>query len=70
MALNVKNKSKAIKDFFGTYAHDVAGELNQMTATELREHLTSDIFIGCASAATGIPEQDFIDWAANNAHNL
>lgn len=68
--LNVKSKTKAIKDFFGTYAHDIDGDLNDMSATELGDYLESDIFIGCASAATGIPEKDFVDWATKNVGNL
>jgi hypothetical protein len=68
--LNVKNKSEAIKNFFGTYAHDINGDLNDLNAEELKEYLDSDIFIGCASAATGIIEQHFVDWAVKNVHKL
>ena len=70
MQLNVLDKTLAVKNFFSAYAHNINGELNSMTPAEVREHLDSDIFIGCASAATGIPESDFVDYAAANAGKL
>lgn len=70
MQLNVIDKTLAVKNFFSAYAHNINGELNSMTSAEIREHLDSDIFISCASAATGIPESDFVAYAAANAGNL
>lgn len=64
------NKLDAIKDFFATYAHDIEGTLNNMDKDTLGDYLEGDIFIGCAAAATGIPAQEFIDWAVANAGRL
>lgn len=68
--MNVKNKTKAIKDFFETYAHDINGELNLMNSADLKEYLENDVFIACASAATGINEPEFISWAMDNVGKL
>ncbi|WP_434778531.1 hypothetical protein [Neisseria sp. Ec49-e6-T10] len=57
------DKKEAMKNFFDTYSNDIAGELWQMNHSERVEYLTADIFIGCASAATGIPEEDFVQYA-------
>lgn len=57
------NKKKAMRNFFETYANDIDGYLKTMSKTELLEHLESDIFIGCASAASGIKEEEFINFS-------
>lgn len=76
--LNVKAPVVAMNNFFRTYAGDIDGSMANMSRQELLEHLGSyhsgdvnspdsyeadDIFIGVASAATGIPEHDFLSYA-------
>lgn len=58
---NVKDKTKAMHDFFNTYSYDIDGGLHDMGEHQLRDHLENDIFIGCASAATGICEKEFVE---------
>lgn len=52
-------------DFFYFYAHNIEGTMFDMSESELRDHLDSDIFVGCASSATDIPEGEFIEYAVN-----
>lgn len=56
------SKKKAMQDFFGTYS-GIERELSEMTSKELVAHLESDIFIQCASAATGIGSDEFVKFA-------
>lgn len=57
------SKKLAMKNFFDTYSNDIEGTLHNMSQDKLLEYLDSDIFIGCASAATGIPERDFVEYS-------
>ncbi len=76
--LNVKDPVTAMHHFFMAYAGDIDGSMANMNRQDLLEHLGSyisgdvnspesyeadDIFIGVASAATGIPEHDFLIYA-------
>lgn len=76
--MTVKSKIESMHDFFLAYASDVDGSMANMNRQQLLEHLGSyhssdvnladsyeadDIFIGVASAATGIPEHDFLRYA-------
>lgn len=76
--MNVKDATKSMYDFFVAYAGDIDGSLANMNRQELLEHLgtylngdkdsadsyeANDIFIGVASAATGIPEHDFLRYS-------
>lgn len=56
-------KEEAMKNFFDAYSYDVEGSLHNMSQEKLLDYLDSDIFIGCTSAATGIPEQDFVKYS-------
>ena len=56
-------KEEAMKNFFDTYSNDIEGTLHNMSQDKLLEYLDGDIFIACASAATGIPEQDFVKYS-------
>lgn len=68
--MNIIDKNKALKDFFLAYAGDIEGSLNYMSEGELMDYLESDVFIGVASAATGINEKDFITYAIENVGEL
>ncbi|WP_434779230.1 hypothetical protein [Neisseria sp. Ec49-e6-T10] len=57
------SKNDAMKKFFTEYAYGIAGELFKMDNEDRIEYLTNDIFISCASAATEIKEQDFVDYS-------
>lgn len=57
------DKETAMRDFFTSYAGDVIGELYHMGREQLLDYLENDIFIGVASSATGIPEEDFLEFA-------
>ncbi|EAB2605665.1 hypothetical protein LJM48_004554 [Salmonella enterica] len=76
----LKSKIESMHDFFVAYAGDIDGSMANMNRQELLDHLGSyhsgdvnsadsyeadDIFIGVASAATGIPEHDFLQYALN-----
>ena len=41
-----------------------------MSEGELRDYLESDVFIGVASATTGINEKDFITYSIKNVGEL
>ena len=71
MTMNVKKThvKKAIQDFWFSYQNH-EGYLNGMTIGELEEYLVGDIFVACASAATGIPENDFAEHALRNVGNV
>ena len=63
MATITLNKKDAMYNFFKEY-DSVNGDMRCLSnKDELSEYLTNDIFIGVASAATGISEQEFIDYA-------
>lgn len=70
MELNVIDKQRAIRDFFLAYVGDIEGSINEMSPEKLRDYLTSDIFIGVASAATGIEENEFVEYAVKHAGRL
>jgi hypothetical protein len=55
-------KETALDNFFTAYA-GIEGTLERMDRAELDEFLEDDIFVDVASATTGIPEQDFKDYA-------
>lgn len=57
------DKKLAMKNFFDTYSNDIEGTLHNMSQDKLLEYLDGDIFIACASAATGIPEKDFVEYS-------
>nr|WP_289073729.1 hypothetical protein [uncultured Halomonas sp.] len=72
---NVKDKTLAMNNFFAAYSSDIGGSLSDMSRQELLEHLGSyqdgdvedvgsytpdDIFVGVVSAATDIPEEEFL----------
>lgn len=59
------SKKDAIEGFFIAYPENFAA-LKEMDREGLREYLTSDLFIACASAATGIPDEEFVDYALEN----
>lgn len=59
----VINKQEAMSNFFLAYSGDVEGTLKTMSEDELLRYLDNDVFIGCASAATGIPEHEFVEFA-------
>jgi len=65
-----RNKADVFKDFFCSYAGDIEGQLNDMDKSALADYLNGDIFIGVASAATGIPECEFVEYAMENAGKL
>lgn len=60
--ISLSNK-ESMKNFFDAYSNDIEGALHNMSQEKLLEYLDSDIFIGCASAATGIPERDFVEYS-------
>ena len=60
------NKKDAIERFFIAY-NNINSEVYSMNTEELGERLTHDIIIGCTSAATKIPEKDFVNWAVDHA---
>lgn len=60
----VIKKKKVFKNFFAAYPED----LSDMNRSELRKHLFSDLFIGCVSAATGIPEEEFVTYAVEHLY--
>lgn len=57
------DKETAMRNFFTSYAGDISGELYYMGRDSLLDYLENDIFIGVASSATGIPENDFLEFA-------
>lgn len=76
--MNVKEANKAMYDFFVAYAGDIDGSMANMDRQQLLTHLghylggdkdsadnygADDVFISVASAATGIPEHDFVRYA-------
>ena len=56
------DKERAIKEFFNAYT-DIESAMEGMSPEQLMEFLENDIFIGIASATTGIPEGDFMAYA-------
>ena len=69
MHVKQANKQQAIEDFFGAYA-DIEGSLNDKSEEQLGEYLDGDIFIAVASAATGIAETEFVEFALGNVGNV
>jgi hypothetical protein len=69
--MNVKkaNIKKAIKDFWFCYQNHEGG-LDEMSREQLKDYIEGDIFIACASAATGIDEYMFVQHALDNAGNV
>ena len=69
--MNVKktHARKAIQDFWFCYQNH-EGHLNEKTLEGLDEYLRGDIFIACTSAATGIPESEFVEHALRNVGNV
>lgn len=78
MSVNVKDATLAMHAFFVAYAGDIDGSMAGMSRLQLLQHLgtylsgdelsadsyeASDVFIGVAAAATGIPEHDFLRYA-------
>ena len=57
------DKKLSMKNFFDTYSNDIEGTLHNMSQDKLLEYLDGDIFIACASAATDIPEKDFVEYS-------
>jgi len=57
----MKNK-ESISAFFDSYL-GIEESMENMNKAELDEYLENDIFIMVASAASGIPENDFRDYA-------
>lgn len=57
------SKKLAMRNFFDTYSNDIEGTLHNMSQDKLLEYLDGDIFIACASASTGIPEKDFVEYS-------
>lgn len=62
MAAITIDKKEAMHNFFKEY-DNINGDMKCLNKDELVDYLSNDIFIGVASAATGIPEQEFIDYA-------
>lgn len=64
--IGTTDKSQAITDFFSAYISISGADLQGLSSDRLRDYLTNDIFIGVASAATGIDEDEFVNWGVAN----
>ncbi len=57
------NKKEAMHAFFITYSNDIEGSVSLMNREQLIKYFTSDRFISCASVASGITEEEFVQYA-------
>lgn len=62
----MKTKKDCLNQFAFYYINELNGEMVEWTEEDIREELTGDIFVGLASAITGISEDEFIEYLIAN----
>lgn len=60
-------KDTAIHNFYVEYLKIASEDFLLLKASDVRQYLENDIFIGVASATTGIAKDEFVEWAVRNS---